>query len=298
MCSAGAVRRSRSTARRAGRAGSGHADLAVQHDLGGAHPGEQRDLRVPVLDRQQRRGRPATIRRRRRTTSCSGSGRLTPPRSRSRSSRSSPTSLSSMKRPRRPSRRRSPSARVVVAARTARTRARSTSTRMPSPVSSRSIVHSRAGRTWSGSRLAAPSDRTGGCSGTRWSGAYSVCPRRCASSSIGPPRLDEGGHVGDRVVHPEAVGRRRSMCSAWSRSIEPSGSMVTNGMSVRSSSGSVGSGRGLLGGGQHVGRELAAAPPSSRSIAAMPAVKSAPSWSCRFMLRRGTVAAFLSRVGT
>ena len=38
-----------------------------------------------------------------------------------------------------------------------------------------------------GNRLAAPSLSTGGCSGVRRSGAYSVVPRRCASMSIGSP---------------------------------------------------------------------------------------------------------------
>ena len=73
--------------------------------------------------------------------------------------------------------------------------------------------------------------------------------------------------------------------------------MVTNGMSVRSSSGSLGlaaasSAAASTSAGNSCGTSC------SRSIAAMPAVKVAPSWSCRLMLRRGTVAAFLSRVGT
>ena len=43
-------------------------------------------------------------------------------------------------------------------------------TRVGSPSASSSMLHSTAGRSWSGSRLAAPSLSTGGCSGVRRSG--------------------------------------------------------------------------------------------------------------------------------
>jgi hypothetical protein len=46
------------------------------------------------------------------------------------------------------------------------TLARSTVTSVPSPVWSTLIVHSSAGHTWSGSSEAAPSEISGGCSGT------------------------------------------------------------------------------------------------------------------------------------
>ncbi len=44
--------------------------------------------------------------------------------------------------------------------------ARSTVTSVPSPEPSSRIVHSSAGRTWSGSSDAAPSESDFGCSGT------------------------------------------------------------------------------------------------------------------------------------
>ena len=59
------------------------------------------------------------------------------------------------------------------------------------------------GVTWSGSRLATPSDSSGGCSGVRPSGAYRVSTRSRASSSIAPPGRHPRGDVGDRVPHPE-----------------------------------------------------------------------------------------------
>ena len=65
----------------------------VDHDSGGFHPREQRDLRVPRFDRQRApRTRGGTRPRRRRSTSCVGRSRLMPPRSASRSRRSPPIS--------------------------------------------------------------------------------------------------------------------------------------------------------------------------------------------------------------
>ena len=81
--------------------------------------------------------------------------------------------------------------------------ARRTSTAVCSPSASRSSVHSTAGRTWSGSSDAAPSDRNRGCSGIACPGCRRTPPagaprRRSATGS------HEGGHVGNRVAHPEA----------------------------------------------------------------------------------------------
>ena len=67
------------------------------------------------------------------------------------------------------------------------TSARSTLTSVPSPPLSTSIVHSRAGRTWSGRREPAPSEITFGCRGIFESAPYRVSPRRLASTSIGSP---------------------------------------------------------------------------------------------------------------
>ncbi len=68
-----------------------------------------------------------------------------------------------------------------------RTRARTTPASVIRPCSSRVSVHTSAGRTSPGSRLAAFSLSTVGYSGTRRSGAYNVIPRWCASTSNGSP---------------------------------------------------------------------------------------------------------------
>ena len=221
--------------------GPDDAHLAVQHDLGGAHPGEQRDLRVPLLDRAARRGRPATIRRRSTTTSCSGSGRLTPPRSRSRAQPQHADLLEQHEDLVGRCRRRSPPARPRSRACAAADQgALDVDSDRPRRCSSRSIVHSSAGRTWSGSRLAAPSDSTGGCSGIAVVGRVH---RLAAAVRLDVDRAPRARRRQPRRRSRSAPGsrrRRRSMCSAWSRSFEPAGSIVTNGMSVRSSSGSFG----------------------------------------------------------
>ena len=49
------------------------------------------------------------------------------------------------------------------------------------------MVHSSAGRTWSGNKEPASSEMDFGCSGTLESAPYSVWPRRLASSSTGSP---------------------------------------------------------------------------------------------------------------
>ena len=78
-------------------------------------------------------------------------------------------------------------------------------TSVPSPVSSTLIVHSSAGRTWSGSSEAAPSEITVGCSGTLESAPYSVSPRLLRLQVDRVARRDERRDVGDRVVDDVAV---------------------------------------------------------------------------------------------
>ena len=90
-----------------------------------------------------------------------------------------------------------------------RTSARSTCTSVRAPSASSLIVHSSAGRTWPGSSEAASSLSTGGCSGTLVSAPYSVSPRRLRLEVDRVAGRDERGDVGDRVVHdvPVAVAR-------------------------------------------------------------------------------------------
>ena len=188
------------------------------------------------------------------STTCSGVGRVIPPRARSAASRRMPTSRSSGSDPSAVPSSRAAWAPVYVSCARLRTSARRTSMSTGSPSASRSIVHSSAGVTWSGSRLATPSDSSGGCSGVRPSGAYRVSTRSRASSSIAPPG-DTHAATSAIAYRTRNPSPRRSMWTAWSRSLDPSGSMVTNGMSVASACSPVGRAR-CRGLGDHLRREL------------------------------------------
>ena len=98
-----------------------------------------------------------------------------------------------------------------------------TSTSVPSPSASTSIVHSSAGRSWSGSREAAPSEST-----VRVQRDLASRRRRASRRAGAPPRRP-GRRARRRPRRRRSRSARRSrppsrsMCSAWSRSIEPRG---------------------------------------------------------------------------
>ena len=93
----------------------------------------------------------------------------------------------------------------------------------------RASVGQQAGRALATARpgAAAPCRRAG-----RWS-----APRRQVSASSAPPGGTKARDVGDGVVDPVAAAGGGSRRMAWSRSREVAGSIVTNGMSVRSTVG-------------------------------------------------------------
>ena len=197
-------------------------------------PGEQRDLRVPLLDRERRAAAqgPGAVRllldhllrgrQRDAATRLSAASRRVPTTSRSSRSVSSAVPSSS-----------AAWAPVYVSCARLCTDGASHVDVHRVTVASRSIVHSSAGVTWSGSRLAttlAQHRRVQRCPTVRRVQRLDPLARLVVDRTT---RQHPGGDVGDRVPHPEPVARR-SMWTAWSRSFEPSGSMVTNGMSVAS----------------------------------------------------------------
>ena len=95
--------------------------------------------------------------------------------------------------------------------------------------------HSTAARGPSGSRLAASSESTGGCSGTDAVGQVHRLPAPAHLGVQRRARHDDGTEVGDGVVHAEAARPGAgSTPTAWSRSLEPGGSIVTSSTSVAS----------------------------------------------------------------
>ena len=208
MCSAAAVRRSLASAQSG--AGGQRADdalLAVQHDLGRAHAGEQRDLRVPLLDRQQRRGTPATSAPSLDHDLLLGQRQADRRRARARApSRSWPTSRSSasdlVARCRRrspPARRRSRAARGCGPG-PARRRSRMPSPRVVEvdrPQQRRPHLVGQQARRALGQHRRVQRDPV--------LGRVQRLPAAVRLDVDRAVRLDERRHVGDRVVHAEAV---------------------------------------------------------------------------------------------
>ena len=219
------------------------------------HAGEQRDLRVPVLDRQRRAEARPSSRRRRGTTSCVGSRSSIAPRSRPRAGSSPPTSRSSSSGRRRARVERRLHGRVVELGAAAHPRP-AQSTAASSPSASRSTVHSTR-RAHAGRAAGSPRPRTarGGCSGVRRPGS------RASGRGGGPRRRARrrARRTRRRRRSRSARGSRRRgarQWNAWSRSRAPGGSIVTNGRSLASSSGSAGRRRARSASASTVGREL------------------------------------------
>ena len=196
--------------RRAGRRGGSvrrRPTRRVDHQGGGGHAGQQRDLRVPLLDRQLRRGTPGATGRRSTSTSCSGSGSETPPRAASRAQPQLADLLEQHQRLVRACRRRSAAARRRSRAWPRdRTSARSTSTSVPSPVSS-TLDRPQQRRAAPGRAAAtpAPSESDGRVQRDLGVGAVErlAAPVRLDVDRVA--RRDERRDVGDRVVHDVAV---------------------------------------------------------------------------------------------
>src|SRR5690554_90042 len=95
------------------------------------------------------------------------------------------------------------------------------------------MLHTAALVRWSERSEAKPSERTAGCRPMRMSGQYTVSARSRVSRSRAEPGSTWAptSAIAYSTLQPSAV---RSRCRAWSRSVEPSGSIVTNGTAVRS----------------------------------------------------------------
>ena len=200
-----------------------------------ARPVEQRELGVPAFDRQRRlEAKLVTLVRghdllpgnaEARAASCT-LGTLQQP---SRSRGAAPAS-------RRPSRRRSPAApaRTRASPDSRPSRARRGHRRGTAAVVDVDRPDDRRTRHRREAATLPPPRAPAGRAATAMSGLYAVSPRRCASASTAPPGSTNAATSAIAYRSRKPPPPSRSRCSAWSRSSEVGGSIVTNGTSVRS----------------------------------------------------------------